>query len=109
MWQIFGSEIGRFAILVVTSLIVFGLFWLYFDAWLERRVSRTVPLLLGLITLSLSFLAQGMSLETQILSSAWQGTIAGVARDGYLYLRAFAYLLILIGLIMTPLEDRPKL
>lgn len=109
MWQIFGLEIGRFAILVVASLIVFGLFWLYFDAWLERKLPRTVPLLLGLLTLSLSFLAQGMSLETQILSSAWQGAIAGVAKDGYLYLRAIAYSLIIVGLMMTPIEDRPKL
>lgn len=109
MWQIFGSEIGRFAILVIASLIVFGLFWLYYDAWLERKGLRTVPLLLGLILLSFSFLAQGMSLETQILSTAWQGILAGVIRDGYLYVRAVAYLLIIIGLWMTPLEDRPKL
>ena len=109
MWQIFGSEIGRFSILVICALIVFGLFWLYYDAWSERKAVRQIPLLVGLILLSLSFLAQGMSLETSVLTSAWSGVVANFARSGYLYIRAGAYVLILLGLILTPLTERPKL
>ena len=109
MWQIFGAEIGRFSILVITSLITFWLFWLYYDAWTERKAVRQIPLLLGLILLSLSFLAQGMSLETSVLTSAWSGAIAGFAQHGYLYMRGAGYTLVLIGLILTPLTQRPKL
>lgn len=109
MWQIFGAEIARFSILVIASLIIFGMFWLYYDAWTERKAVRQVPLLLGLILLSLSFLAQGMSLETSVLTSAWSGAVAGFASKGYLYMRAGAYVLILVGLVLTPLTERPKL
>lgn len=109
MWQIYGAEIGRFSILVIAALIIFGLFWLYYDAWTQRRQARQIPLLIGLILLSLSFLAQGMSLETSVLTSAWDGRLAEAARSGYLYIRGSAYLLILTGLIMTPLTQRPKL
>lgn len=109
MWQIFGAEIGRFSILVITALIIFGMFWLYYDAWSERKAGRQIPLLLGLILLSLSFLAQGMSLETSVLTSAWSGVVSAFARSGYLYMRAGAYVLILVGLFLTPLTERPKL
>lgn len=109
MWQIFGAEIGRFSVLVIASLVIFGMFWLYFDAWTERKALRQIPLLVGLILLSLSFLAQGMSLETSVLTSAWSGRIADLARSGYLYVRAVGYLFVLFGLILTPLTERPKL
>ncbi len=109
MWQIYGAEIGRFSILVIASLISFGMFWLYFDAWTERRPAKQIPLLIGLFLLPLSFLAQGMTLETAVLSSAWDGALASVARQGYLYMRAGSYTLILIGLVLTPLTKRPKL
>ena len=109
MWQIFGAEITRFAILVVASLVMFGLFWLYYDAWRERKILRTLPLLFGLITLSLSFLAQGLSLETQLLTLPWQGIFAELVKSGYLYLRVIAYVFIIIGLWLTPIEDRPKI
>jgi len=109
MWQLFGAEIGRFSILVIASLIIFGLFWLYFDAWRVRKVMRTIPLLLGLLLLSISFLAQGMSLETRVLSSVWQGNWTSLIENGYLYIRGLSYLLMIVGLWLTPIEDRPKL
>lgn len=109
MWQIFGLEIGRFSILVLAALVIFGLFWLYFDAWRERKNRRDVPLLIGLLLLSLSLLAQGMTLETQVLVSAWKGTWVDISRSGYLYLRAAAYICMILGLYLTPIEPRPAL
>lgn len=109
MWQIFGAEIARFSILVIGSLVLFGLFWLYYDAWSERKEARQLPLLLGLALLPLSFLAQAMNLETSVLTSAWSGGVANMVKSGYLYLRVIAYALILVGLILTPLTKRPKL
>ncbi len=109
MWQIFGAEIARFSILVIAALVLFGLFWLYYDAWSERKETRQIPLLLGLALLSLSFLAQAMNLETSVLTSAWSGGVAEMVRSGYLYLRTLSYVLILVGLILTPLTKRPKL
>ncbi|MCX6732774.1 MAG: hypothetical protein NTV98_04505 [Candidatus Roizmanbacteria bacterium] len=109
MWTIFSLEISRFSILVLAALIVFGLFWLYFDAWTERKNKRDVPLLLGLLLLSLSLLAQGMTLETQVLTSAWKGNWIEIIRSGYLYLRIVAYLCMIIGLCLTPIEKRPEL
>jgi hypothetical protein len=105
MWQIFGNEIIRFSILVVMSLVIFGLFWLYYDAWKERRIARTAWLLMGLLLLSLSFLMQGLNLETEILISVWPAFVTKI----YLYIRAVAYVFVIIGLWLTPIEERPKL
>jgi hypothetical protein len=105
MWQIYGSEIGRFSILVLASLVIFGLFWLYFDAWLERKEVRTIPLLSGLLLLSISFLLQGLNLETNVLKSVYPEIIAKI----YLYTRFVAYILVILGLLLTPIEDRPKI
>lgn len=103
--MIFGAEIGRFSILVLASLVMFSLFWLYYDAWQERKVGRTLPLLVGLLILSLSFLLQGLNLETNVLKSVYPEMISKI----YLYTRAVAYVLIIISLILTPIEDRPKI
>jgi hypothetical protein len=109
MWQLFGAEIIRFSILVAAALVLFGMFWLYYDAWTERKAAKTIPLLLGLLCLSGSFLAQALSLETHLLATAWSGWVLVIAQRGYLYLRLLAYLFILVGLLLTPLTDRPKL
>ena len=105
MWQIFGAEIGRFSILVVASLVIFGLFWLYYDAWRERKSTRTLPLLVGLLLLSISFLLQGLNLETNVLKSVYPEIVAKI----YLYSRLVAYALVIVGLWFTPIEDRPKI
>jgi len=105
MWQIYTAEIARFSILVIASLVVFGLFWLYYDAWKDRKKMRLVPLLCGLLLLSLSFLLQGLTFETQVLKSVYPEIVGKL----YIYTRFVSYLLIIAGLVMTPIEDRPKI
>ncbi|MCX6730666.1 MAG: hypothetical protein NTZ55_02360, partial [Candidatus Roizmanbacteria bacterium] len=109
MWTIFSLEISRFSILVLSALVVFGLFWLYFDAWTGRKNQRDVPLLFGLLLLALSLLTQGMTLETQVLMNAWKGNWIEIVRSGYLYMRIAAYICIIIGLYLTPIEKRPEI
>jgi hypothetical protein len=109
MWTIFSFEISRFSTLVLASLVIFGLFWLYFDAWTYRKNRYEIPLLIGLLLLSLSLLAQSMTFETKILMSIWRGDFIETIRTGYLYLRVVAYIFMIIGLYFTPIEKRPEL
>lgn len=105
MWEVFRNEISRFSLLIFAALVFFELFWLYFDAWKIRKITKTLPLLVGLLILSLSFLMQGLNLETGVLKSVWLTYFTHI----YLYLRVIAYVLVLAGLFMTPIEERPKI
>jgi hypothetical protein len=101
MWQIFGLELVRFSILVFSALAFFALFWLYFDAWRVKKYMRDIPLMGGYLLLAFSFLLQATTFETRIFTS--------VINIDYFYLRIAAYLCIVGGLLLVPIEKRPTL
>ncbi len=107
MWYQFLLENSHFAVNLFSALAFFSIFWLYFDAWLERKTWKEGMKILGLLLLSISFLLHATLIESssfsgEILSSTFNEKLS-------LYLKNFGYLVLLIGLILDPLIDKPKL
>jgi len=105
MWSAFFWENAHFAANFLAALVFFAMFWLYFDAWLERKVWDEVPKLLGILLLSISFVIHATQMETGVittsfLSSGWQET-------AFLVTRIAGYVLLIIGVILDPLQPAP--
>jgi len=107
MWYQFLLQNSHFAVNLFAALAFFSIFWLYFDAWLERKTWKEGMKILGLLLLSISFLLHGTLIESssfsgEILSSTFNEKVL-------LYLKNSGYLILLIGLVMDPLIAKPKL
>ena len=97
MWMIFALENLFFALHVFAGLTLFSVAWLYFDAWKALKANREIWKILGFIILGISFLIRGMEMrDIEILQNL------------DIYIRTFGYLLLVIGLIVDPLQPRPK-
>ncbi len=97
MWIIFALENLYFALHIFAGLTLFAVAWLYFDAWKALKTNREVWKIFAFIILGISFLLRGMDMR---------GIEALQNVD--LYLRVFGYLLLTIGLLIDPLQPRPK-
>lgn len=105
MWTQFIYQNIHFALNFFTALMLFGVFWLYFDAWLEKKPKRDIPKLAGLILLALSFVfhaasVEGSLLTSQLLSLDLHNILVGSTRLA-------GYLLLIIGVFNEPIQ--PKL
>lgn len=107
MWYQFLWENFHFAVNLFTSLAFFSIFWLYFDAWVERKTFKEGLKILGFLLLSLSFLAHAVLIESSSLSVSVLGS--GFGEQISLILKNIGYFLLLIGLITDPLIPKPKL
>lgn len=96
----------HFAISLFASLAFFAVAWLYFDAWLARKVKREIPKIVGFFLLSLSFIAYAPLVEQTILTNPLlgEGTISLISS----LLRVIAYTLIAIGIFLEPIQPRPN-
>jgi hypothetical protein len=106
MWLAFFWENAHFAINCFAALVFFAMFWLYFDAWLGRKVWDEVPKLLGILLISLSFIIHATQLETRIIITSlgqtdWQ-------QWAFLATRLLGYIFMIIGVILDPLQPAPK-
>jgi hypothetical protein len=106
MWSQFLLENAHFAIHLFTALVLFAVFWLYYDAWVQHKTIKEGFRILGFLLLSCSYVIQatfveGSILETSLVSpatNAW--LIAGTRIAGYVTL--------LIILAIDPLEAHPE-
>lgn len=107
MWYQFLWENFHFAINLFTALAFFSIFWLYFDAWTERKTLKEGLKILGFLLLSLSFLAHAVFIESSDLTSSILG--GGINEKVAMIMRNFGYLLLVVGLVADPLIPKPKL
>src|SRR3989344_7056474 len=98
MWNQFILINFHFALSVVAALIFFMVSWLYFDAWFQHRALKNTFKIAGFLLLSLSFLVQGVSIESTVLASPFLSE-RFIEVLGFL-LRASGYLGIVIGFIL---------
>lgn len=107
MWSQFLFENLHFAVNLFASLAFFSIFWLYFDAWVERKTLKEGLKILGFLLLSLSFLAHATLIESGALTISILG--GGLTEKVSMILRNTGYLLLILGLIFDPLIPKPKL
>ena len=105
MWLQFFEQNGHFAINIIAALAFFGVSWLYLDAWVSKRNSKELAKWVGFGLLGLSFVVQATSIEQSVLGSS----ILGNTTDGIiLALRLAAYVSIIVGQLIDPLQVVPK-
>lgn len=94
----------HFAVNLLASLAMFSVFWLIFDAWLERkRVTETLRWL-GFVLLALGFLANGATIDQiEVKTSAINHILPVLAN----ILRVLGYALVIAGQLADPLMKRP--
>ena len=102
--QFFGQNI-HFAISLLTSLVFFAVFWLYFDAWTNKKERKELFKWAGALLISASFLVHATFIEQSVLGES----IFGNASENLAVIIRFAgYLSLIIGLVMDPLQKVPK-
>src|SRR3972149_3980019 len=105
MWLPLVFEQLHFAINVLAALIMFGAFWLYYDAWSQRKSTKEALRMLGFFFLSLSFLVAAAQLETPLLpASFWDSQLISQTSIG---LRMLGYVAVLVSLLLDPIQPRP--
>lgn len=107
LWIQFLLQNIHFATHLLASLAFFAVFWLYFDAWRDRKKWRAVPRIFGFLTISLSFLVSASMVETTIVSEPlfslfWSTLLLTVLRIG-------GYVMVLWGIFLEPVEAKPEL
>jgi len=107
MWSQFLLENFHFAINLFAALAFFSIFWLYFDAWQERKTFKEGLKILGFLLLSLSFLIHAILIESPTLTISILGT--GLNEIIAMILRNLGYLFLIAGLLIDPLIPKPKL
>jgi hypothetical protein len=106
MWIQFFLENAHFAANLFIALVFFAVFWLYFDAWAQRRDPKGVIKLAGYLLLSLSFVVHAVSLESTVLAASILG--GSLLRWVLAILRIPGYLLVLLSLFLDRLEPVPE-
>lgn len=106
MWIQFFLENAHFAINVLAALVFFALFWLYFDAWIERKPSRQVPEMVGILLLSLGFLATAVLTDSTIVGTQFINPVVHLALISGL--KIAGYLLLFLGIVLDQIQPAPK-
>ncbi|MEO8105570.1 MAG: cache domain-containing protein [Candidatus Saccharibacteria bacterium] len=101
--QFIGQNV-HFAVSLLASLAVFAVFWLTFDAWLERRHWREAIKWSGFLVLALGLLLNGAITGSGNLASGMLSTALPVITLG---LRIAGYALIAFAQLLDPLMKRP--
>jgi len=106
MWSQFFLQNAHFAINLFAALVFFAVFWLYYDAWHERKSTSGLWRLIGLLLLSVSFLIHAASVESSIVvspifTSAIQDVLVAATRIP-------GFILLILSLLSEPLQPRPR-
>lgn len=106
MWYQFIWQNIHFAVNFFSAFVMFGVFWLYLDAWSEKKPKRDLFKLIGLAILSFSFVldaahVEGISKVESIFNIA-------LFQNLFSWSRIIGYLLLIIGLANEPLMKRPN-
>jgi hypothetical protein len=102
--QFFGQNL-HFALNLFFSLATFATFWLYFDAWLIAKKRKEIFKWLGFLTISVSFLLQGVVVEREVLGQSFFGQYSEYSSLAF---RLLGYSLVIIALLIEPLQTVPK-
>lgn len=106
MWLQFLLENAHFAVNLFVALVLFAVFWLYYDAWRGRKSVKEGLRVFGFLFLSLSYLIHATSLESSILSSSFIGSSTTDALVSAT--RILGYLILVGVLLVDPLEKHPE-
>lgn len=106
MWYQFFLENLHFGLNIIAALVFFAVFWLYFDAWLEKKTLKDTLRVVGYFLLSLSFIVSAIQVESGIVS------LSIVPANLYFALlfatRFFGYIFLIAGLLLDPLQKKPN-
>ena len=94
----------HFAVNLLASLAMFAVFWLIFDAWLERKKLKETLRWLGFLLLALGFLANGSIIDQVELTSAGINQVLPFIAN---LLRVLGYALVVASQLADPLMKRP--
>ncbi len=97
----------HFAISLFAALVFFAVFWLYFDAWLgeSRKKNRDILKWAGFLLVSLSFIIHATVIEQSDLGRSLFGNTSETIAT---LLRLVGYVVIAAGLLLDPLQKKPK-
>lgn len=98
-------ENAHFALSLFTALVFFAVAWLYLDAWFARKTLKDGLKIVGFILICLSFVAHASSVDQAILRDPMFGGVGNILKD---VLRIAGYIALVLGLIVDPLQPRPK-
>ncbi len=102
----FFAQNAHFAVSLIAALAAFSVFWLIFDAWLERRRRVEALKWAGFGLLAIGFLVSAATLEQRSLIP---GVLVAQVANIAFALRIIGYILIAFGQILDPLQLRPTL
>lgn len=106
MWGQFFLENAHFAINIFAALVLFAVFWLYVDAWRERKTVKEAVRIIGFLLLSLSFAIHAATIESSIVAVPLLGAVTNDMLLGVVRLAAYAFLI--ASLLIEPLVAKPK-
>src|SRR3990167_4235142 len=102
--QFFGQNI-HFAISLFASLVFFAVFWLYFDAWTNKKDRKELFKWIGSLLISVSFLIHATFIESSVLGESIFGDTSETLA---VVIRFLGFVSLIIGLLMDPLQPEPK-
>jgi len=103
--QFFGQNL-HFAINLFAALVFFAVFWLYFDAWTISRSGKELIKSGSFLLLALAFVVHSTVIEQSVLGKSLLGSVSETIST---ILRIVAYVGIIIGQVIDPLQPKPKL
>ena len=96
----------HFVISLLAALVFFAIAWLYVDAWVLNRKMKETTLFFGFIFLAISFLAQSVVIDQALLNESIFGAgIINLIKNSF---RIFAYLTLIFGQVIVPLQPVPN-
>ncbi len=102
--QFFGQNI-HFVLSLLMALAAFAVFWLIFDAWQTRRELKELLKWSGFLLLSLGFLLYSAIINQSSFGKlAWNSHLNTISA----LLRVLGYIAIVSGLLIDPLQSKPK-
>jgi hypothetical protein len=106
MLYLFFLENIHFALLSFLGLLLLGVCWLYFDAWIVKKNPVGLLKIGGFFLLSLTFFLDAVKIETTIITSTLLQN--NLLSNSKVVTCLIGLLLILIGLLLEPLPKKPK-
>ncbi|MDB5183132.1 MAG: hypothetical protein JWO47_916 [Candidatus Saccharibacteria bacterium] len=102
--QFFGQNL-HFAVNLFAALVFFAVFWLYFDAWINKKNSKELFKWAGALLLFVSFLLHATAIEQSVLGRSIFGDTTQALT---VIFRFLGYAGLIIGQILDPLQKVPK-
>jgi len=102
--QFFGQNI-HFAINIFAALVFFAVFWLYFDAWTNKKDKKELFKWLGALLISISYLVHATLIEQSVLGSSIFGNTSETVS---VIIRFIGYVGLILGQIFDPLQKEPE-